>query len=174
VSPKHVRQKRKISYWLVHCVGYCTSISAELLTAVICPIFKKLGNNGCSSYAFLSSFPGSFLFLRQLFFARLWTEWNDQGEREKKSPVKTLINIDYAVVFRRVCKICEKRLLASCPSVRLSAVGSHWTDFHDIWYFSIFRKSVEKIQILLKSDKNNRHYTWRPVYIFYHISLSYS
>ena len=39
-------------------------------------------------------------------------------------------------------------------------------DFHEIWYFSIFRKSVEKIQVLLKSDKNNGHYTWRTTYIF--------
>jgi hypothetical protein len=29
------------------------------------------------------------------------------------------------------------------------------TDFHDIWYLGIFRKSVEKIQDSLKSDNNN-------------------
>jgi len=39
---------------------------------------------------------------------------------------------------------------------------------------SIFRNSVEKIQISLKSDKNNWYFTWRPIYIFYHISLIYS
>jgi len=33
---------------------------------------------------------------------------------------------------------------------------------------------VEKIQFSLKSDKNNGHFTWRPTYIFDHISLSYS
>ena len=31
--------------------------------------------------------------------------------------------------------------------------GSHWTDFQEIWYFSIFRKSVEKSQGSLKSYK---------------------
>ena len=31
---------------------------------------------------------------------------------------------------------------------------SHCTDIHEIWYLSIFRKSVEKIQVWLKSDKN--------------------
>jgi len=36
------------------------------------------------------------------------------------------------------------------------------------------RKSVEKIQISLKSDKNNGHFIWRPIYIFYRISLSSS
>jgi len=36
---------------------------------------------------------------------------------------------------------------------------------------SIFRKSAAKIQGSLKSDKNNRYFTWRQMYIFYHISL---
>jgi len=42
--------------------------------------------------------------------------------------------------------------------------------------FEIFRKSVEKIQVSLKSDKNKGYFTWRPIYIFYDISLisSYS
>jgi hypothetical protein len=65
---------------------------------------------------------------------------------------------------------CEKRLYASsclpvCPSVRPSArmeqLGSHWMDFH-----KIFRQSLEKIQVSLKSDKNNRRFTWRPIHIF--------
>ena len=43
---------------------------------------------------------------------------------------------------------------------------SHWTDFHEIWYLSIFRKSIEKIQVWLKSDNNNGYFTWVPIYIF--------
>jgi hypothetical protein len=51
---------------------------------------------------------------------------------------------------------CEKRLLASlCLSVRMEQLGSHWTDFHEILYLSIFRKSVKKIRVSLISDKNN-------------------
>jgi len=38
---------------------------------------------------------------------------------------------------------------------------SHWTDFQEIWYWSIFRKSVEKIQVSLKSEKNNCYCTCR-------------
>jgi hypothetical protein len=50
----------------------------------------------------------------------------------------------------------EDRLLASSSlSVRLPLLlsvhrehlGSHWTDFHEISYLSIFRNSVEKIQV---------------------------
>jgi len=33
--------------------------------------------------------------------------------------------------------------------------GSHRMDFHEIWYFSIFRKSVAKLQVSFKYDKNN-------------------
>ena len=41
--------------------------------------------------------------------------------------------------------------------------------------FDIFRKSLEKIQVSLKSDKNKGFCTWsRPIYIFDHIWLSSS
>jgi hypothetical protein len=38
----------------------------------------------------------------------------------------------------------------------------------------IFRQSVQKVQVSLKSDKNDGYFTWRSVYIFYRISLRYS
>jgi len=34
-----------------------------------------------------------------------------------------------------------------CQSVRMAQIDSHWTDFHKNFYLSIFRKSVEKIQV---------------------------
>ena len=48
--------------------------------------------------------------------------------------------------------------LSVCPSVRIE-LGPHWTDFHYIWHLNIFRPSVEKTQVLLKSDNNNRYFT---------------
>jgi len=65
------------------------------------------------------------------------------------------------LVFRCL-RSCKKWLLASsCPSVQLSThmeqLGSHGVDFHEIWDLSIFQKSVKKIQVSLKSDKNNRY-----------------
>jgi hypothetical protein len=59
-------------------------------------------------------------------------------------------------------------------SVRSSVgmeLGSHWTGFHEICNLSIFDKSVEKIHVSLKSNKNNGYFTCRPIYIFYRISL---
>jgi hypothetical protein len=58
------------------------------------------------------------------------------------------------------------------PSVLMEKLSSHWVDFQEIWYLSIFWKSVKKIQVLLESDKYNRHFTLRPVYISDHISLT--
>jgi hypothetical protein len=38
----------------------------------------------------------------------------------------------------------------------MEQLGSHWTYLHAMSYLTIFRTSVKKIQVLLKSDKNNR------------------
>jgi len=56
-------------------------------------------------------------------------------------------------------------------SFRMEQLGSYWTDFHEILHCGIFLKSVEKIQVLLEPDKNSVYFTWRPIYIFYHILL---
>lgn len=44
-----------------------------------------------------------------------------------------------------------------CPSAHMYERGSHWTDFCEIWYWALLWKSVEKIQIGLKSERNIRH-----------------
>jgi len=35
--------------------------------------------------------------------------------------------------------------------VRMEQLGYHWTYFHEISYLSIFRKSVEKIEVSLEA-----------------------
>jgi hypothetical protein len=53
-------------------------------------------------------------------------------------------------------KIANKQLYtSSCLSARMEQFGSHWADFHEILYLRIVQKSVKKIQVSLKSDKNN-------------------
>jgi hypothetical protein len=44
--------------------------------------------------------------------------------------------------------------------------GSHWTDFCDIWYSGLVRKSAEKLQISLQLDKNIGYFTWGPHYVY--------
>jgi len=43
------------------------------------------------------------------------------------------------------------------PLVCMEQLCSHRPDFHEILYWNIFRKYVQKIQVSLKSDKNNGH-----------------
>jgi len=62
-----------------------------------------------------------------------------------------------------ICKIAKRFVVFVCMSVRLSVsmdqLDSHWTDFYDLLYPSIFGKSVAKIQVSLKSDKNDGYCT---------------
>jgi hypothetical protein len=68
--------------------------------------------------------------------------------------------------------------MSVCPSVGSSfpmeQLGFHWTIFNEIKYLSIFRKSAEEVTVLLKLDNKNGYFTWRPVYVFGHISLNSS
>jgi hypothetical protein len=70
----------------------------------------------------------------------------------------------------------RKATTCVCPSFRLSA----WNKSAHIgricmkpdgWAF--FRKCVEKIQVTLKSDRNNGYFTCRPMYICSSISLNF-
>jgi len=55
----------------------------------------------------------------------------------------------------------DYQLCDVCPStrsyVRLEQLGYHSTEFHDIWYLNIFRKSAQKFEVAIKSDKHNRY-----------------
>ena len=68
---------------------------------------------------------------QHLFAVDAWKGWPRQG--------------CCCCCYKRYCarSRCEKRLFASsCLSVLLEQLGSHWTDFREIWYLSIFRKSI--------------------------------
>jgi hypothetical protein len=55
----------------------------------------------------------------------------------------------------RIRKIAKRDyyLRPVCLSVRMEQLSSYWADFHEIWYLRISRKSVEKIQVGLKSTR---------------------
>jgi len=76
--------------------------------------------------------------------------------------------------FAKLRKTIISFVMSVCPSVRMELLGSHCADFCEIWYLRFFWKSVEKIQVSLKSDTNKGHLIWRPIHIFDHISLSLS
>jgi len=46
-----------------------------------------------------------------------------------------------------------------------------WTDFHETCHFSVYRRSVDKTQVLLQYGENNVYFTWRPMSVYDNISL---
>ena len=84
---------------------------------------------------------------------------------------------EYNNEFEARSQNCEKRLWASSYLsvrlyIRIEKLGSHWTDFCGTWHLRIARKSVEKIQVSLKSDKNDVYFTRRPLHIYDSVSLN--
>jgi hypothetical protein len=122
---------------------------------------------------------------------RWWPEresggWQECGSKEERIRDRSFITIYvwtvgiYLFLFLTDLQNCEKRLsTSSCLSIRPS-VRPHGTTrlpldgFNEIWYLGFFRKSVEKIRVLLKSDENNRCFAWRRFYIYDNISLNSS
>jgi len=47
-------------------------------------------------------------------------------------------------IFRRIANR-HYYLRHVCPSVCTGQLGTHWTDFHEIWHLRIFRKSVLRV-----------------------------
>jgi hypothetical protein len=60
--------------------------------------------------------------------------------------------------FAKSRKAITSVVMSVCLSVFMEQLGFHWMDWHEIDFLSIFRKSVEKIQVTLKSDKHSRDF----------------
>jgi hypothetical protein len=48
----------------------------------------------------------------------------------------------------------------------MEQLGSQWTDYHEMWYFCIFHKCIDKIQVSLQSDKIIGYFLLRPIHIY--------
>lgn len=80
-------------------------------------------------------------------------------------------------LFLGVCAKLQRltiKLWHVCPSVYMEQLNSKWTEIHEIWYLNISQKFVKKIKVSLKNDMNNRHFAWRPMYIYNFIALNSS
>jgi len=72
-----------------------------------------------------------------------------------KERVYCAVRTEFSGVFTKLLKATISFITSVCPSVRMEQLGSHWTDFHEIWHSTIFGNLVEKIQVSLISDRNN-------------------
>jgi len=77
-------------------------------------------------------------------------------------------------MFAKLRKVAVSFIMAGCLSVCMEQLGSNWMDFLESLYSRTFRICAAKIQIILKSDKNNRYFMWRPMYIYDYIWLKSS
>jgi hypothetical protein len=57
--------------------------------------------------------------------------------------------------FAALRKAITSFIMSVCSSVAMEQLHSHMTNFHELRYLRIFRKSVENIQVSSKWDKNN-------------------
>ena len=60
-------------------------------------------------------------------------------------------------IFPEAIRRLAKYLREVRPAVRMEELGAHWSDFHELWYLSIFRKYVENgdkytFSIISRSD----------------------
>jgi hypothetical protein len=55
---------------------------------------------------------------------------------------------DVLDLLAKLWKVTISFIVSVCPSVHMEQIRSHWLNFHEIWYSSIFlKKSVEKMQV---------------------------
>jgi len=79
--------------------------------------------------------------------------------------------------FAKLQKATTSFIMSVRPSVPLSAWNNSAPTERIFMIFGIlsyFRKSVMKIQVSLKCDKNNWYFMWRPIHILHQISISTS
>jgi len=96
----------------------------------------------------------------------IWTPWRQLISHQREAVLgyrtNTLLNVVWDV-FGRVSKTAKRDYFLSHvrPSIRMEQLGSRWTDFCESLHLRIVLKSVEKVQVSLKSGKNNGYFTWR-------------
>ena len=101
------------------------------------------------------------------FFLPLWVVQYHMHMRLTSPVHEALCRRTFQLVlhFLVLSQNCETRLPASsCLSVCMGQLGYCWSEFHETLYFTIFRKSVEEIQVSLKSVNNNGYFTRRSMY----------
>ena len=56
----------------------------------------------------------------------------------------------------------------------MALLGCQWTNFNDIHFLRIFRIFVEKIEVWLNADMDNRYFAWKHMYVYNNMSLNSS
>ena len=85
---------------------------------------------------------------------------------KNKLRINGRIILSFSGAFAKLRKaILASSCTSACLSIRMEKLGSHRTDFHEILYLNIFRKSAGKIEVSLKLDQNNGYLTRRYTFM---------
>jgi hypothetical protein len=61
-------------------------------------------------------------------------------------------NTELSGAFAELQRETISFVMSVCPSIRplirMEQLVSHWTNFHEIWYLSILRKSIKKLSFI--------------------------
>ena len=135
---------------------YKTNIFVKLLKLNLMPMWLYFFIiYFCGIWAFSSSRKHLLITLLRLEFVVLVLNFLEPSGPLKACNGTALPNINFTI-FGRVCMYYQKRMLApSCPSVRRSVrmhhIGSRWTDFRAIWFwtlfFTIYKESTHMVNI---------------------------
>jgi hypothetical protein len=60
-----------------------------------------------------------------------------------------VVAVHTLVAFAELQKTTVSFVVSVCPSVRMEKLSSHWTGLYETCSLSIFRKSVDKVQVIL-------------------------
>jgi hypothetical protein len=115
---------------------------------------KEAGVQCCVGYCrFESSWEFFWTRQRSRGWQRWWNSWHER--------LCCLYFLSFLGALAKRRKVTVSYVTSVRPSVGVEHLTFQWTDFHYIWCLNILRKSVEKIQVLLKSDTNDWYLTWR-------------
>jgi hypothetical protein len=133
-------------------------------------ITSQAPNTECNFHVVIWSFC---ITIRFTTTTRCWIQDDSTATRRKQGSFERLVCMVISTRFRHFRKAVAKIRHYLChvrPSVRTKQSCSHRTDFIEIAYLGLLQKSINTFRCGLKSDKNNRHFTWQPTNI-YNISL---
>jgi hypothetical protein len=74
-------------------------------------------------------------------------------------------------MFEKLWKATPSFIMSAHPSVHMKQFGSNWMKCHELWYLSIFRECVKKVQVSLKSDNTDGCFTRRCINIMISFSI---
>jgi len=63
------------------------------------------------------------------------------------APLQLRIELEFLGTFVKFQEAAVSFFMSVRPSARMEQLGYHCTDFDGIWYLSVFRKYIDKIQI---------------------------